>query len=194
MFDGSQYSFGGNGEYIPHGTINVTQPAGPPGASVVRLAGTGGGCVTEGPFANYTIRLDARNAAQNEPPEFFDNPRCLVRDFRNEILEPVNYGNVTDAILSNNDIASFDGAIEKLTGLHASGHIFIGGENMNLFTSPHDPAFFAHHAMLDRLWAIWQSRDPATRQYAIYGTTTFLNCKFTFRCTMKRWLLSVWKD
>ncbi|KAJ2978444.1 hypothetical protein NQ176_g3816 [Zarea fungicola] len=50
----------------------------------------------------------------------------------------------------------------------------IGGENMTLFTSTHDPAFFAHLAMSDRL-AIWQSRDPATRQNAIYGTTTFLN-------------------
>lgn len=37
------------------------------------------------------------------------------------------------------------------------------------FSSPGDPLFFLHHAQIDRLWTLWQSRDPKTRQYAIDG-------------------------
>lgn len=43
------------------------------------------------------------------------------------------------------------------------------------FSSPGDPIFFFHHAQIDRLWALWQQKDPATRQYAITGTGTFFN-------------------
>jgi hypothetical protein len=36
-----------------------------------------------------------------------------------------------------------------------------------------DPLFFLHHAQLDRIWCIWQSRDPATRQRGYGGKTNF---------------------
>jgi tyrosinase len=49
IFNGDQYSMGGNGEAVTHkggyiGTLNV--PAGP-----------GGGCVKTGPFAKYVVLL-----------------------------------------------------------------------------------------------------------------------------------------
>lgn len=40
----------------------------------------------------------------------------------------------------------------------------------DLFTSPNDPAFFFHHANVDRMWTIWQNRDLEKRQYALNGT------------------------
>lgn len=53
--------------------------------------------------------------------------------------------------------------------------IAIGGDAIDFFSSPGDPAFYFHHAQLDRLWTLWQARDPATRQFAISGTGTIDN-------------------
>jgi tyrosinase len=64
-------------------------------------------------------------------------------------------------------------------GIHAGGHGFIGGLNGDLFVSAGDPLFYMHHAMLDRVWSIWQSLDFDTRVYrdGLDGTRTMLNCK-----------------
>jgi tyrosinase len=43
------------------------------------------------------------------------------------------------------------------SGLHASGHFAIGGDSGDLYSSVNDPVFFMHHAMLDRVWWIWQA-------------------------------------
>lgn len=52
-----------------------------------------------------------------------------------------------------------------------------GDPGRDLFVSPGDPAFYLHHAMIDRVWWIWQQLDPETRTGAngIAGTGTFLN-------------------
>jgi tyrosinase len=36
--------------------------------------------------------------------------------------------------------------------MHAAGHFSIGGDGGDVFSSPNDPAFFLHHAMVDRVW------------------------------------------
>lgn len=89
-----------------------------------------------------------------------------------------SYQNVTDLILQSQDIAAFRASVEGPFGVHSGGHLFIGGENLNLFTSLSDPAFFMHHSNLDRVWAIWQSRKPNERTLALDGTSTWGNCKF----------------
>ncbi|WAZ19848.1 tyrosinase family protein [Streptomyces cinnabarinus] len=43
---------------------------------------------------------------------------------------------------------------------HNSGHNFIGGHMSQAF-SPNDPAFWLHHANVDRIWANWQNRRLA---------------------------------
>jgi len=61
-------------------------------------------------------------------------------------------------------------------GVHTAGHFTIGGDpGGDLFASPADPAFFLHHAMIDRVWWIWQNLDIKNRQYAIGGTLTLNN-------------------
>jgi len=52
--------------------------------------------------------------------------------------------------------------------LHNAVHLFVGGAagppddnaggTMTLNTSPNDPVFWLHHANIDRLWSIWESR------------------------------------
>ena len=45
----------------------------------------------------------------------------------------------------------------------------------DLFVSPGDPAFYLHHAQIDRVYWIWQNLDPATRLQAVSGTHTIFN-------------------
>lgn len=55
IFDGSATSLSGNGEYIANkGDIIVT---GNDGSTFILPSGSGGGCVTQGPFANMTVNL-----------------------------------------------------------------------------------------------------------------------------------------
>jgi hypothetical protein len=43
--------------------------------------------------------------------------------------------------------------------MHNRVHVWVGG-SMQPGTSPNDPIFFLHHCNVDRLWALWQFRNP----------------------------------
>ena len=43
---------------------------------------------------------------------------------------------------------------------HNRGHNWIGGDMANVQMSPNDPAFWFHHAQVDRIWAKWQENNP----------------------------------
>ncbi|RAR08504.1 Di-copper centre-containing protein [Stemphylium lycopersici] len=61
-------------------------------------------------------------------------------------------------------------------GVHSAGHYTVGGDaGSDFFNSPSDPAFYFHHAMIDRTWWIWQNQQVEKRRNAIAGTITFLN-------------------
>src|SRR6266851_2551286 len=59
--------------------------------------------------------------------------------------------------------AAISGANSYLTlrlrseDLHNLVHRWVGG-NMLRMTSPNDPVFFMHHAQIDRMWSIWQTK------------------------------------
>lgn len=44
-----------------------------------------------------------------------------------------------------------------------------------MFVSPGEPTFWAHHAMVDRVWWIWQQMDPEHRTMVVSGTRTMGN-------------------
>ena len=46
-------------------------------------------------------------------------------------------------------------------GPHNRGHSWIGGD-MGLIISPRDPAFWFHHAQVDRIWHLWQQTHDET--------------------------------
>lgn len=104
IFDGSETSMSGNGEFIPdREPIRLTgQNDLPP---IELPIGTGGGCVTSGPFKNMTVNLGpvaldlpgGVSASNPEGPLAY-NPRCLKRDLTTEINRA--YSNIT-AVLSN---------------------------------------------------------------------------------------------
>lgn len=51
--------------------------------------------------------------------------------------------------------------------------------NNDLFISPGDPAFYFHHAQIDRVWMLWQGRDLARREKELMGTTTWFDSKLS---------------
>lgn len=185
IFDPSS-GFGGNGKSIRHPGINAQINLPPaPEVNTYIPPGSGGGCVTTGPFANLIInfgpiKVGANYTLYNNPQNLAHTPHCLNRDFNQAVASPsINQGAV-DILLRQPDIASFlnvinFGTVPGVQGLHGGGHIAVGGEMSDFFSSPGDPLFFLHHTQIDRLWALWQNKDPKNRGYAISGTGTFLN-------------------
>ena len=45
--------------------------------------------------------------------------------------------------------------------IHNNVHVWVGGD-MQLSSSPNDPVFFLHHCNVDRIWAAWQEKHPAS--------------------------------
>ena len=74
------------------------------------------------------------------------------------------------ALLELSDFTSFNNELENL---HDSVHVWVGGHMSQIGFSSYDPIFWAHHAMVDRLWRIWQLRHPGlTPPAAIIPTAT----------------------
>lgn len=185
IFDGSEYSMSGNGAYAPHNCTNAL-PTGlnciPPGA--------GGGCVTDGPFVNYTVNLGpvsptldvpgVINYTSSNPLAY--NPRCLRRDISSWVSSNwTKDSDVYNLITNYTDILSFQNRMQGdftvgFFGVHTGGHFTTNGDpGGDLFASPAEPTFFLHHAQIDRTWWIWQNQDLKDRQTAFEGGTSTLD-------------------
>ncbi|KAI1750880.1 hypothetical protein F4782DRAFT_531917 [Xylaria castorea] len=176
LWDGSKYSMGGNGLYVPHGTTNGSVPGVPVPQVITRPPGTGGGCVVDGPFANITLTLGpvfpvAAGESNRTGLEY--NPHCLTRDFLQAIAQKLLSNDTASTLLSQSSLADYRAFMDR--SVHIAGHSYVGGDMSDIFTSPQDPAFYFHHGQLDRLWAIWQEQAPADRLYATSDTQTWAN-------------------
>ncbi|KAF2002056.1 Di-copper centre-containing protein [Amniculicola lignicola CBS 123094] len=185
LFDGSSTSVSGNG--APYDRPATCIPS-PDSCGISLPIGTGGGCVTSGPFKNWTVNLGPVAAVLPDAtpnPEFFGlgyNPRCLRRDISKAASQGwTKDSDVTDLIKNYKDFTSFSTRMQGdfangFLGVHTAGHFTIGGDpGGDLFASPGDPAFFFHHGMIDRVWWTWQNLDLKNRQYAIGATITVNN-------------------
>ncbi|KAK9423161.1 putative Tyrosinase copper-binding domain-containing protein [Seiridium unicorne] len=178
LFDGSETSLSGDGEYVDYGGYIV--------GGVELPHGTGGGCVTSGPFQNMTVNLGPYDFTLvfngGLLPNWTDyTPHCLQRDLNNYIATIYGNQTVVDYLLSQPEITSFQGTMSNISstttdiGVHPGGHFSIGLALIDFFASPSDPAFFLHHAMIDRMWTIWQGTDPEPRTNALNGTTVIFD-------------------
>jgi tyrosinase len=86
LFDGSETSISGDGDYAPHNGTGIPSNENP----VIYLPpGNGSGCVTTGPFKNMTVRLgpvapSLTGLPPNPQPDGLGlNERCLRRDLSN---------------------------------------------------------------------------------------------------------------
>jgi tyrosinase len=60
-------------------------------------------------------------------------------------------------------LGSFEDFTEQLEQLHNNVHVWVGGAKGHMADIPFaafDPIFWAHHAMIDRVWRLWQLRHP----------------------------------
>lgn len=114
------YGFGGNGAYIAD-VSNLTQTSGVP------VPGrSGGGCITDGPFANLTVNMGGASTAYT--------PHCLRRDVAPEFSMRVCSAAEVNWTLTADTFATFDMSVEALnltldgTTTHSCGHWGVGGQ------------------------------------------------------------------
>ncbi|KAJ9132425.1 Tyrosinase [Pleurostoma richardsiae] len=182
LFDGGPYSLGGNGLYTGDDPYVV-------GVGQELPHGTGGGCVTTGPFANTTVNFGPFNfnlIFTGLPSNWsLPNPRCLNRDLNDYGIKTYDNQTLIDQMLAVETIKEVQTLMNSKNvgttdrGIHGGGHYGVGGVMFDFFASPQDPAFFLHHGMLDNVWNQWQSIDPVNRRYQYNGTSTILNTNAT---------------
>ncbi|KAF2641664.1 Di-copper centre-containing protein [Massarina eburnea CBS 473.64] len=189
MLDGSEYSMSGNGAYVANRSSTVVLGDSNGVDEIIAPAGTGGGCVTSGPFANMTVNLGPvslivpGNSTESNGDGLEYNPRCLKRDLTTEINR--RYANATSVVdtLIKDNVDQFQMTMQGMPdsgelGIHGGGHFAMGGDPArDLYISPGEPLFFLHHAMIDRVWWMYQSFniEANTAAEGISGTATWLN-------------------
>lgn len=104
------------------------------------------------------------------------NPRCIKRDLSNYLTQrDCKTPQIASLITSSPDIGTFQTTMQSGNGVHSGGHFTIAGDpGSDFYVSPGDPAFWLHHAMIDRVWYIWQVQDFANRQQVIAGGTSMM--------------------
>ncbi|KAF2226261.1 hypothetical protein BDZ85DRAFT_48082 [Elsinoe ampelina] len=186
VFDGTPSSIGGDGAYRPHPGITL----GPTSHNTTLSfpPGLGGSCITSGPFANTTVNLGPVAGylpylTPNPLPSGLGfNPQCLIRDLNPSAAHQASDANVVSLITEAQDIARFQSVMqgifaEGIYGVHNSGHYIVGGApGGDFYTSPGDPWFWLHHAMIDRVWWVWQNLvEDGSREEVVAGTRTMFD-------------------
>ncbi|KAF9553969.1 tyrosinase [Agrocybe pediades] len=128
------------------------------------------GCVQDGPFAYYTLNLGPGKLATEH---------CLVRGFNTtaatRYLTPQQVANTTKQETFETFRIELEGGDQTPDRkIHDGGHISVGGDGSNFYSSPGDPIFYLHHTNLDRIWWIWQNLSPS-HLYAISGPSSVTN-------------------
>ncbi|KAK0610588.1 hypothetical protein B0T17DRAFT_500427 [Bombardia bombarda] len=184
LFNGNESSMGGNGAKFSYQGIQI--PGAPRPYNLIP-AGVGGGCVTTGPFKNMTVNLgpiaSALTGIKANPRSdgLGYNPRCLRRDINKNSAAVTTANYTLDLITKNNNVYWFQTVMEGQFqqgkwGVHSGGHYTVGGDpGGDFYVSPGDPAFWLHHAMIDRVWWIWQLQDLSKRLAEVSMTRTMGN-------------------
>jgi tyrosinase len=110
------------------------------------------------------------------------NPRCLKRDLSSYTASTwLTIGNLLNLTIgpASASVYTFQNELQGrftdgFLGLHAGGHFTIGGDAGDIFSSPVDPAFWLHHAMLDHVWWLWQALH-LNQASTVAGTITLFN-------------------
>jgi tyrosinase len=120
---------------------------------------------TPNPLLGSDIRTlsstDVRNLNRNAPGALagtVTKPRT-VRD--PDTPDELPRATTIRSIINNTrTYLDFSSAIENV---HNAVHVWVGGTMSVVPVAAYDPIFWAHHAMIDRLWYLWQLRHPGVR-------------------------------
>ncbi|KAK8041678.1 hypothetical protein PG993_006201, partial [Apiospora rasikravindrae] len=121
-------------------------------------------CVQDGPFADTTRPWKALSSGHSHDVTL--EPHCLSRRFLEpgDKLLPTVHRLISpervEKTLSQPDYVAFFADFEGRP--HNAIPQFIKGDFLT-FTAPNDPVFWLHHTQVDRLWALWQQRNPDKR-------------------------------
>lgn len=107
------------------------------------------------------------------------NPRCQRRDLTVAAASRFKVEYLYDLLVGeySTSIGSFQDEFQSPPGtlrLHGAGHYSMGGDGSDVFSSLNDPAFYQHHAMVDRVYWMWQALHPHLAN-TINGTQTIRN-------------------
>lgn len=139
IFDGSDSSMSGDGASMNYTSSDEVVINAGTAAEMHFPAGTGGGCVTSGPFVNYTLNLGPDGLAMvnedgldNSSYPFQYNPRCLQRSLTDHVNQRyANSSSVLTLLRDPQDVWTFetlmsgDSAYPEL-GVHGGGHWSLG--------------------------------------------------------------------
>jgi tyrosinase len=147
----------------------------------------GGGCVSNGPFQNWTINVGPGQSTAL-------NTRCLKRGLNPDTVQWLRPERGGRAMLAGN-FTEFDARAQAppdvtpettIRMMHAAGHYVTGGEAMDYISSTSgvlkfivfsplyadlviEALFWLHHAYLDKVYSSWQAINLAKRLYDIGG-------------------------
>ncbi|KAK8064467.1 Di-copper centre-containing [Apiospora phragmitis] len=125
--------------------------------------GSASGCNTEGPFADYQVNLGPGTSTRY-------NPRCLKRAVNRDAAQDCTADKTYSLITRSSSVSAFQNTMQGIPGVHVGGHFTMGGDpGGDINASPGDPAFYLHHAMIDRVWWLWQVQDLQSRLTAVAG-------------------------
>lgn len=84
-----------------------------------------------------------------------DDPPRTLRD-------PDSPGDLPDAatVQALLEAPTFEDFSLRMEDVHNFLHVWVGGSMAQVPTAAFDPIFWTHHAMVDRLWYLWQMRHP----------------------------------
>ena len=139
VFDGSDISMSGNGEKVPHDGFSYIIPRSP-NITLTFPPQDGGGCLSDGPFANFTVSFgpgfpqapQSAFVASNTGPEY--NPQCLTRDMGTLFNNTLGWDSITTTLDEPANFEDFQKALER--GAHAEGHATVGGLMTDFYSSP----------------------------------------------------------
>lgn len=180
IFDGSDTSLSGDGLFIDSGPVVLS-----PNLSLPH--GTGGGCVTTGPFANLIaplkfidpLYLTTDNGTLPDDA-FAYNPVCLQRDLNGYVSQTFTNETQLYAAAHADNATHFDLLLNGVIGgsglgVHSGAHFSVGGQMNSIHVSAQDPVWYPLHTMIDKVYWSWQMNYP-DRADQLDGTTgTALN-------------------
>ncbi|HEX8050008.1 MAG TPA: tyrosinase family protein [Solirubrobacterales bacterium] len=107
------------------------------------------------------FRSGALASAPIEPFTNVRRPNWPDRTWRkegeNKEVPPPPYRGLYEHALKAPSFTSFN---ERITEVHNFVHVWTGGTMSQGEWAAYDPLFWAHHAMVDRVWRIWQHHHP----------------------------------
>jgi hypothetical protein len=132
--------------------------------------------VTSGDFAGLPLNCDEEGFGFGGRQLGGDGPGLPTRANVRSCLGITPYDsspwNLTSATAT-----SFRNTLEGWVGpgqIHNAVHRWVDG-SMQPGTSPNDPIFFFHHCNIDRLWALWEQKNPGAASYLPDNTTPAAN-------------------